>query len=64
MRGENAMFSNEQIAHDLAVARMAGKQLPADTLVKEYQSSYQTILDYLYEQPVQLAETKAIKRPF
>lgn len=23
-------MTNEQIAHDLAVARMAGKQLPAD----------------------------------
>lgn len=43
------MLSNEQIAHDLAVARMAGKQLTADVLVNEYQDSYKVILEYLNE---------------
>lgn len=40
-------MTNEQIAHDLAVARMAGKQLPADVLVEEYQNSYKIILEHL-----------------
>lgn len=40
-------MSNEQIAHDLAVARMAGKQLPTEELVKEYKSAYKTFLDHL-----------------
>lgn len=40
-------MTNDQIAHDLAVARMAGKQLPADILVNEYQSSYKEILEHL-----------------
>lgn len=40
-------MTNEQIAHDLAVARMAGKQLPADVLVDEYRSAYAIFLEYL-----------------
>lgn len=40
-------MTNEQIAHDLAVARMAGKQLPAEELVNAYKSAYKVILDYL-----------------
>lgn len=43
-------MTNEQIAHDLAVARMAGKQLPAKELVDEYQSAKKIILEYLKEQ--------------
>ncbi len=41
-----------QIAHDLAVARMAGKQLPVDILVEEYKQNYDEILKYLRSQPV------------
>lgn len=43
-------MTNEQIAHDLAIARMAGKQLPAKELVNEYQSAKKVILEYLKEQ--------------
>lgn len=61
-------MTNEQLAHDLAVARMAGKQLPADVLVKEYTESYQSILDYLNSdsssEPPKGAEVKVIPRPF
>ena len=39
-------MTNEQIAHDLAIARMAGKQLPADILVEEYKKNYKEILKY------------------
>lgn len=40
-------MTNEQIAHDLAVARNAGKQLPADILVENYKTAYEEILAYL-----------------
>lgn len=43
-------MTNEQIAHDLAIARMAGKQLPADILVEEYKKNYKEILKYLKSQ--------------
>lgn len=43
-------MTNQQIAHDLAVARMAGKQLPADILVEEYKKNYKEILKYLNAQ--------------
>lgn len=44
-------MEKQQIAHDLAVARMAGKQLPADVLVEEYRKNYDEILKYLNSQP-------------
>lgn len=45
-------MTKTQLAHDLAVARMAGKQLPAKELVEEYRSAYIAILEYLNaEQP-------------
>ena len=43
-------MTNDQIAHDLAIARMAGKQLPVDVLVDEYKKNYKEILKYLKEQ--------------
>lgn len=44
-------MTNEQLAHDLAVAHVAGKQLPPDILVDEYQKNYAVILEYLRSQP-------------
>lgn len=41
------MMTNEQLAHDLAIARMAGKQLPADVLIQEYHKNYDEILKCL-----------------
>ena len=38
------MFTNEQIAHDIAIARMAGKQLSAPILVEEYRNCYENVL--------------------
>ena len=42
-------MDNKQLAHDLAIARMAGKQL-ADILVDEYKKNYSEILSYLQSQ--------------
>ena len=54
-------MTNEQIAHDLAVARMAGKQLPAKELVEEYQSAKKIILDFLKEQSSEKENIKVLK---
>lgn len=60
------MFSNEQIAHDIAIARMAGKQLPAKELVDEYRSCYKTVLEYLNSESQTDAPNpvKLMRRPF
>lgn len=34
-------MTNDQIAHDLAISQMSGKQLPADALVEEYKKTLQ-----------------------
>lgn len=52
-------MTNEQLAHDLAVARMAGKQVSADILVEEYKKNYQAILNYLKSQASTNHDTKA-----
>lgn len=44
-------MDKKQIAHDLAVARLAGKELPVDVLVAEYQKAYDEILKYLQSLP-------------
>lgn len=49
-------MTNEQLAHDLAVARMAGKQLPVDILVDEYKKDYAEILKYINSQPTPKAK--------
>ena len=56
-------MKNEQLAHDLSIARMAGKQLPAKELVEEYRSCYKNILEYLYSEISPEAETSAFRRP-
>ena len=43
-------MDNKQLAHDLAIARMAGTQLAADILVDEYKKNYSEILSYLQSQ--------------
>jgi len=40
-------MTNDQIAHDLAVAYMAGRQLPAEILVDEYRKNYELLLECL-----------------
>lgn len=43
-------MSNEQIAHDLAVAKLYGSDLPTDKLVEQYRQYYKEINDYLKTQ--------------
>lgn len=43
-------MDNPQIAHDLAVAKLCGSDLPTDKLVEQYRQYYQEINDYLKSQ--------------
>lgn len=43
-------MDNKQIAHDLAVSKLYGSDLPADKLVEQYRQYYQEINDYLNSQ--------------
>lgn len=43
-------MSNEQIAHDLAVAKLYGSDLPTDKLVEQYRQYFKEINDYLKPQ--------------
>lgn len=56
-------MNNEQLAHDLAIARMAGKQLPAEILVDEYKKNYSEILRYLQTQTSEPATAKIMDSP-
>lgn len=40
-------MSNEQIAHDLAIAKLSGSTLPTDELVEEYHKEYTNIKKHL-----------------
>lgn len=40
-------MDNSQIAHDLAVAKLYGSDLPTDKLVEQYRQYYKEINDYL-----------------
>lgn len=56
-------MTNEQLAHDLAIARMAGKQLSADVLIQEYRKNYEEILRCLTSQS-NTPKTQVINSPF
>lgn len=58
------MINNEQIAHDLAIAKLYGSDLPNKEFYKTYLQYKDDFLKIINEEPVQLAEVKIIKRPF
>ena len=43
-------MDNQQIAHDLAIAKLYGSDLPTDKLVEQYRQYYQEINEYLKSQ--------------
>ena len=43
-------MDNQQIAHDLAVAKLCGSDLPTDKLVEQYHQYYKEINEYLKSQ--------------
>ena len=56
-------MNNEQIAHDLAVAKLYGSDLPTDKLVEQYRQYYKEINEYLKSQTKPNTAT-IIKNPF
>lgn len=56
-------MDNQQIAHDLAVAKLYGSDLPTDKLVEQYRQYYEEIRSYLSSQS-KPAKVNVIKRPF
>lgn len=56
-------MDNQQIAHDLAIAKLYGSDLETDKLVEQYHKYYDEIKSYLNSQS-KLATAKAIKNPF
>jgi len=53
-------MDNRQIAHDLAVAKLCGSNLPTDKLVEQYRQYYKEINEYLKSQ-VEPNTAKAVK---
>lgn len=56
-------MDNQQIAHDLAVAKLFGSNLPTDKLVEQYRQYYEEINDYLKSQ-IKPNTAKVIQNPF
>lgn len=56
-------MDNIQKAHDLAVIKLVGSDLPVKELYEKYDQYYNEILEYLNTKPVKLATTEAFKRP-
>lgn len=56
-------MENKQIAHDLAVAKLYGSDLPADKLIEQYGQYYEEIYDYLKSQ-VKPQKVQVIQNPF
>lgn len=58
------MISKEQIAHDLAVAKLCSSDLPVKELCKKYKEYYTEILDYLKSAPTETPKATIMKSPF
>lgn len=56
-------MDNTQIAHDLAVAKLHGSDLPTEKLVEQYRQYYQEIYDYLKSQ-IKPRKVEVIQNPF
>lgn len=56
-------MSNEQIAHDLAVSKLYGTELPTGEIIKQYRQYYEEILSALKSEPVVKRETQIMSNP-
>lgn len=56
-------MENKQIAHDLAVAKLYGSDLPTEKLVEQYRQYYKEIYEHLKSQ-VEPQTVKVVKNPF
>lgn len=57
-------MDNVQIAHDLAVTKLSGSDLPIKELSEKYDQYYEEILDYLKSKPTEQSKVTVIKNPF
>lgn len=57
-------MEKEQIAHDLAVAKLCGSDLQVKELCEKYDQYYKEILEYLMSIPAEPAKATHIERPF
>ncbi len=57
------MIEKEQIAHDLAVARLYGSELQTKDLIKQYRQYKDEILSVLKSEPRQIKTTKIGRSP-
>ncbi len=56
-------MDNQQIAHDLAIAKLYGSKLSTEKLVEQYRQYYEKINKYLKSQ-TQPNTVKIVKNPF
>lgn len=56
-------MDNNQIAHDLAIAKLYGSDLPTEKLVEQYRQYYKEINEYLKSQ-IKPNTTTVIQNPF
>ncbi len=56
-------MSNEQLAHDLAIAKLSGSTLPTDKLAEEYHKQYTEVMDYLSKHSAPPKRAKIISSP-
>ena len=56
-------MTNEQLAHDLSIARLYGSDLPVKELCEKYNQYYKEILDYLKSKPKPKNKTTVVKSP-
>lgn len=52
------MIEKEQIAHDLAVAKLCGSDLQTEVLIKQYRQYKDEILSALKSEPKQITPAK------
>lgn len=56
-------MDNNQIAHDLAIAKLYGSDLPTEKLVEQYRQYYKEINEYLKSQ-IKPNTATVIQNPF
>lgn len=55
-------MDNMQLAHDLAITKLSGSELPVKELCDKYDQYYKEILDYLNSRPTEMAKVEVIDR--
>ena len=51
LRGGDVLMNIEQIAHDLAIAKLTGSDLSPEEMLKKYHEYYETFLNLMRGEP-------------